>query len=380
MGNRPACVPRLWRPGAAVIKLPRMQKEQKTFIRFAAQSPIQATVYECERLRCNLCGSNSSLRWGDHIFAAFSLVNNENAFVAPFNFYPRSQIPDSNELDIVYCGCCFDTGLLPLGGDGNCATVNDIEGILAHETQHIMRWLRKVYESGHPYFPSSQFDTLVLDAPLNEGLSMYLECMVNRGFLFGDVFSKELRIYDLRNILSRSYRGSIFGGNNNPGLYSCGLLLMFWLADHYGLEDLAKLELPNGKLAQQSLEDVTGEVNRNTFMKFSMAQALSAETGINPEYHFTSIDLSGAIVYYRHWEKNYGLFPAASTISTYDSWLGWDITNAGPCDMNQYSVREWAVNHLRFYNGAGNTLTIPLAGLIPDPDAGGEFFVKVLIK
>lgn len=32
------------------------QKERKTFLRFAAQSPIQATVYEVERYRCNLCG------------------------------------------------------------------------------------------------------------------------------------------------------------------------------------------------------------------------------------------------------------------------------------------------------------------------------------
>ncbi|MBI2266887.1 MAG: IS66 family transposase [Armatimonadetes bacterium] len=32
------------------------QKERKTLLRFAAQPPIQATVYELERLRCNLCG------------------------------------------------------------------------------------------------------------------------------------------------------------------------------------------------------------------------------------------------------------------------------------------------------------------------------------
>ena len=32
------------------------QKEWKTLVRFAAQPPIQATVYEVERFRCNLCG------------------------------------------------------------------------------------------------------------------------------------------------------------------------------------------------------------------------------------------------------------------------------------------------------------------------------------
>jgi len=32
------------------------QQERKTLLRFAGQSPIQATVYEVERMRCNLCG------------------------------------------------------------------------------------------------------------------------------------------------------------------------------------------------------------------------------------------------------------------------------------------------------------------------------------
>ncbi len=33
-----------------------LQKERKTLLRFAGQPPIQATVYEVERMRCNLCG------------------------------------------------------------------------------------------------------------------------------------------------------------------------------------------------------------------------------------------------------------------------------------------------------------------------------------
>ena len=33
-----------------------VQKEPKTLIRIVGQAPIQATVYELERLRCNLCG------------------------------------------------------------------------------------------------------------------------------------------------------------------------------------------------------------------------------------------------------------------------------------------------------------------------------------
>jgi len=32
------------------------QKERKTLLRFESQPPIQATVYEMERMRCNLCG------------------------------------------------------------------------------------------------------------------------------------------------------------------------------------------------------------------------------------------------------------------------------------------------------------------------------------
>ena len=33
-----------------------VQKEPKTLIRIVGQAPIQATLYELERLRCNLCG------------------------------------------------------------------------------------------------------------------------------------------------------------------------------------------------------------------------------------------------------------------------------------------------------------------------------------
>lgn len=33
-----------------------LQKERKTLVRFIARPPVQATVYELERLRCNLCG------------------------------------------------------------------------------------------------------------------------------------------------------------------------------------------------------------------------------------------------------------------------------------------------------------------------------------
>ena len=48
------------KPGDACPECPNgkvyAQKEPKTLIRIVGQAPIQATVHELERLRCNLCG------------------------------------------------------------------------------------------------------------------------------------------------------------------------------------------------------------------------------------------------------------------------------------------------------------------------------------
>ncbi|MDQ7821695.1 MAG: hypothetical protein RDV48_02755 [Candidatus Eremiobacteraeota bacterium] len=317
-----------------------------------------------------LFGPLPELRWGDRLYVIFSSKIAHGAYFDADNEYDKSEVPHSNQLDCVFCDPTLEKeNIIP--------TDRDWQGVVAHEFQHLLRWFRKVYQSGHTVYDTQQNkDSLFLDSPVTEGLSQYFECMVGRGFLYGDDLSRAYRLKTLRDYLSKPQDTTMVAGSNTG--YAMGFLMVFYLLDHYGMDSLQRAELPDGKLALRSLEAASGETAAQLFAKFSMALKLAAVPGINPQYAFTSIDLTGATKYY----NGQGLFTAwnhATNCNDYSQ--GVDLKEGGYSYLfESLKTLEWSPQYLRFCNGSGNPLRISLAGFLPTAAGGGTFTVYVLSR
>lgn len=318
-------------------------------------------------------GGIPSFRWGDRIYIVFSreVVGSDggpNAFFSPFNEYDQ---PNSNRLDMLISHPTFSGLGIPI-------TDADFQGAVAHEFQHLMRWFQKVYRSGWPEPGDPQLARLnYYDTTMNEGLSQYFEIVVGRGFTNspGDL-AKWLRIDDLRQYLQRPYLTPVsdFLGYN---YYAAGFMMMFYLVDHYGeANTLQRINASDGKLGLDSVQAVTGEMNENLFLKYSMALNLAATPDIDETYGFSSIDISGDTTYY----AGKGLFPACYRYSNVDDFSkGIDMREAtGPVSWEGNNVLEWSVDLYRFYNGRGQPLTINLTGFTPNSSNAGSFTIYVI--
>jgi len=317
-----------------------------------------------------LFGRLPELRWGDRLFVIFSSQIAHGAYFDADNEYDSSEVPHSNQLDCVFCDPS-------LSKETYHATTRDFQGVVAHEFQHLLRWYRKVYQSGYVHYDAQQLkDSLQLDSPVTEGFSQYFECMVDRGFFNGDDLSKVYRLKTLRSYLSKPQNTSMVYGSIDG--YAAGFLMVFYLYDHYGMEGLQRASLADGNLALRSLETASGETATNLFAKFSLALKLADVPGINSEYSFKSIDLSGATRYY----QDQGLYTAWSCFSNCNDYsLGVDLREGSYIYyLGGLKPIEWSPMYMRFFNGSGNPLKISLTGFQPTTGGGGSFTVYVLSR
>jgi hypothetical protein len=312
-------------------------------------------------------GPISNLRWGGMVYLVVSSYINGNAY---FDATHEYDVSGSNYVDSVYADP-------KLSYKGSYINITDFQGVFAHEFQHLMRWYRKVYESGYTSYNSQQLiDCVYLDAPINEGASQYFEILVGRGFTNSPSgFAKYLRIDKLRNYLYAPELNPIvsrYGSN----YYAAGFMTLFYLVDHY-TDGLRRLSLADGKLALDSLEQAAGESKITFFDKFALALLLSPRTGMNSAYRFTSVDLSGNTIYY----DGKGLYTARfyrdNTGSSFEK--GIDMSIAGySYSMDSYRTREWAGQYHRFFNGRGNDLNLSFTDYAPHNSGGGSYRIYIL--
>ncbi|GEM_PF-1387206 len=312
----------------------------------------------------------TSLRWSDRFCLLFSSKVEHNAVFRPLDEYDESEAPYSNQCDMAYFNPL-------LSEDGIVPTIRDWDGIVAHEFQHLMRWYRTIYQSGHAHYDELYLSQAILyDGALDEGLSQYFELMVGRGLFYGDAISKLHRVNAIRTFLSEPHMSPFTGGGSSHAL---GFLMICYLYDHYGgMEVLKKLDLAGSRLGFDAIEDVTGEKASLLYAKFSMALRFSTEPGINQPYTFNTIDLSGNTAYY----QDKGFFPARTyKTNTNDFSRGVDLAEANYLySLEGTSTYEWASQYLRFFNGSGENIVINLQGYLPTSLGQGDISIYVLSR
>jgi len=172
-----------------------------------------------------LFGPITSLRWGDGFYILFSSKVAHGAIFRPLDEYDASEAPYSNQSDMAYFNPLLsDNGIVP--------TIRDWHGIVSHEFQHLMRWYRTIYQSGHiSYDENCLANAVIYDGAIDEGLAQYFEIMVGRGLYYGDEISKLHRVNAIRDFLSEPHI-SPFTGAAAPTLsvFSCYAISMIIMA------------------------------------------------------------------------------------------------------------------------------------------------------
>jgi hypothetical protein len=268
-------------------------------------------------------------------------------FFRPNDAFPKTQIANSNEGEILYMNANYFTGDM---FDG-LATV-------AHEFQHMCNFNQKYIREGA--FPgNSEEDTI------NEGQSVLAEEKTGFGasatgggnsFLFACA----------RAYLQAPHNYAFFTFDNNNGDYGKGYLLMKYINDRFGTGTITSIAT-SGNVGMSNIATYTGMAFGTLFQDWALTNMLDPVAGAPAKYTYTGLNLDAT---YNIRDMGNVTLPSATPARTFNP----------PTGSATVTLKAWSNSYTRFSGGDGSDLDVTLdtpasaaTNLVVESPAKGTF-------
>lgn len=259
------------------------------------------------------------------IFLSDTTIGSDGTFgfFAPTDEFPASEIPESNEAEILYLNA------------GKFTNPDDIFSTLAHEFVHLINFNTKFGRQG-------AFNGVLQNDAVDEGQAVLAEDLTGydlaagNSFIFATVAAFE----------ENPDRLGIFEFDGSPDGYGRGYTLQRYLYDRFGpatYAAYAQNQLPGLEQFNSAFPNF-GIV----FGDWAVAMVGSNLLGVPAEFRFgASFDPKGT----------YTIEGAPATLP---GWQSKGVVN--PTTNDESTLRPWSIQSLEYINGTGQNLTLEVSG------------------
>lgn len=256
-------------------------------------------------------------------------------FFRPQDEYPKSDIPTSNQAEVLF-----------LNADRARDDLYNALDTIAHEFSHLIIWNQKVGQNGR--FPEQAASENIT---LDEGLAVLNEELSGFGYE-GDGGGNGFLLAAVDKLLQEGMNRPFFKFRGGLGDYGAGYLFWRYLHDRFGLDKVKAIVTEPG-VGQENVAKVLGQPFTSLFLEFGQSIALNGEDGIPPGLDLTDLDLHGTYV-----DRSGKVYELAGL-------QGKGLVSLPQGHEENLSLEPWGMAFFTAHGGDGGPLVMALDGLGP---------------